>query len=131
MTYHIKKEDFIPIGTPSNVTPSTPIKVQPSGQMTPSSSISKSRHTKENIYSNVQQTPSQIRTLGVGPSSPHSISDMWNPILASLRRQKIRSLRDSYDQNEDDNSAGLNSVFALYSHVDDPIFYFEDVIKDE
>ena len=58
LTYHMKKEDFIPIGTPSNVTPSTPIKVQPSGQMTPSSSIRKAPHTQANTLSTVQQTPS-------------------------------------------------------------------------
>ena len=55
---------------------------------------------------------------------------MSNPTLASLRRQKIRSRRDIYEKNEGKNSASLNSLFALYSHVDDPI-HFEDAIKDE
>ena len=61
-----------------NVTPSTPIQAQPNGKITPS---------------NVQQTPSQIGILSVGPSSPHSTSssDMSNPTLASLRRKIIIS----------------------------------------
>ena len=55
---------------------------------------------------------------------------MSNSTLASLRRQKIRILRDIYEHNEGENSVGLNSLFALYSHVDDPI-HFEDSIKDK
>jgi len=55
---------------------------------------------------------------------------MSNSSLESLRRQKNKSLRDIYEQNEGENSIGLNSLFALYSHVDDPI-HFEYAIKDE
>ena len=99
------------------MTPSTPIQAQPSGKITPS---------------NVQQTPSQIGTLGVGLSSPYSTSssDMSNPTLASLRRKRTRILRDIYVQNEGENNAGLTSFFYLYSHLDDPI-HFEEEIKEE
>ena len=53
-----EKQYFIPVYTPSNVTPSTPIKVKPTCQMTPSSSIRKSPHTQANTLSTMQQTPS-------------------------------------------------------------------------
>ena len=96
------------------MTPSTPIQAQPSGKITPS---------------NVQQTPSQIGILGVGPSSTHSTSssDMSNPTLEILRRWRIRSLREIYEKNEGENNAGLTSLFSLYTHVDDPI-HFEEAI---
>ena len=39
------------------------------------------------------------------------------------RGKKFRNLSDFYDE-------GMNSLFALYCHVDDPI-HFEDAIKDK
>lgn len=47
-----------------------------------------------------------------------------------MRRQKFRSLTDIYEQNEGENNTGLNSLFVVYSHLDDPI-HFEDEIKDD
>jgi hypothetical protein len=127
-----EKKYLILASSPSNVTPSTPIQSQPSGQMTPSSRIRTNSHTQANNLSNVQKKPSQIGTLWDGPSRPHSTSssDMSNPTLNSLRKKKIRSLRDIYEQNEGEKNAGLNFVFSLYSHIDDPI-HFEEAIKEE
>lgn len=102
--------------------------------MTPSSSVRIAPCIQASTPSNVQQTSSTSSNQGAGPSSPHSTSpsssDMSNPTLASLRRQKIKSLRDIYEQNEGENNAGLISLFAFYSQVEDPIHY-EDAIKDD
>ena len=91
-------EDFTSTCT-SNVTPPTPIQGQNICQRTPLSSIRKTPHSQENTPSNVQQTPYSIGTLIADPSSPQSknSSDMSNPTLASLRRQKFKSLRDIYE----------------------------------
>lgn len=55
---------------------------------------------------------------------------MSSPSSASTRRLKFGNLNEIYEQDEIDNNVGLNSLFALFCHVDDPI-YFEDVIKEE
>ena len=55
---------------------------------------------------------------------------MSSPSLASTRRPKFRNLNEIYEQDEVDSSAGLNSLFELFCHVDDPI-HFEDVVKEE
>lgn len=39
-------------------------------------------------------------------------------------------MREIYEQNDVDNSAGLNSLFASFCHVDHPI-NFEDAVKEE
>jgi len=39
-------------------------------------------------------------------------------------------LNEIYEQDEGDNVVGLNSLFALFCHVDDPI-HFGDVVKAE
>ena len=41
------------------------------------------------------------------------------------RRPRFRNLNEIYEQGEVSNNTGLNSLFALYCHVDDPI-HFED-----
>lgn len=127
-----ENEDFISASTPSNATPPIVVQGQQSGQQMTPSSVRTTPHTQANTPSNVQVTPSSIGSLGAGPSSPHSTnaSDMSNPTLASLRRQKIRSLREIYEHNEGENNVGQTSLFALYSHVDDPI-HFEEAIKEE
>ena len=55
---------------------------------------------------------------------------MSSPSLASTRRPKFINLNEIYEQDEVDSSAGLNSLFALFCHVDDPI-YFEYVVKEK
>jgi len=47
-----------------------------------------------------------------------------------MRRQKFRNLSEIYEKNEAKSSIGLNSLFALFCHVDDPI-YFEDFFTKE
>lgn len=71
-------------------------------------------------------------TLGAGPSSLHSTrsSDMSNPTLVSLRKQKNRILKEIYGKNDGENNVGLTSLFSLYPHVENPI-HFEDAIIEE
>ena len=138
ITASLQQEDndvLTSANTHSNVTPSIPIQAQQSGpQVTPSTSVRVVSRLQGNTPISGQQTPSTTGTFSVGSATPQSTgstsSDTSNPTLENLRRQKIRSIRDIYEQNEGENSAGLNSLFALYSHVDDPI-HFEDAIKDD
>ena len=86
------------------MTPSTPIQAQQSGpQVTPSSNVRLVSCIHSSTPTSGQQTPSTSGHQGAGPSSPHSTSstssDMSNPTLTSLRRQKIRSIRDIYEKN--------------------------------
>lgn len=54
-----------------------------------------------------------------------------NPqIFARIKRHKFGNLSEIYEQNEVDISAGMNSLFALFFHVED-IIHFEDVVKEE
>ena len=39
-------------------------------------------------------------------------------------------MSDIYEQGEVNDNASLNSLFALYCHVDD-LIHFEDVVKEE
>jgi len=99
------------------VTPSTPIQVKQSRQQaTPS--------TNNRTISHSQASAS--------PSTPQSAtpSDMSSPSSTSRRIPKFRNLNEIYEQDEVDNSTGLNSLFALFFHVDDPI-HFEDAVKEK
>ena len=48
----------------------------------------------------------------------------------NTRRRRFRNLGEIYEQEEVDNNVGLNSLFSLFCHVDDPI-HFEYVFKEE
>lgn len=129
------EEEIILEDIPPNLTPHTPIQEKKSGPlMTPLRSTRKASCNQENTPSSGQTITTTIEIHSTCPSSPHSISsnstDISNPTLASLTRQKIISLRVIYEKNEGENNAGLNSLFALYSHVDDPV-HFEYAIKDK
>ena len=50
--------------------------------------------------------------------------------LASLRRKKIRSLSNTYEQDIVESSIDQTYLFALYSHVCDPIHYEEEIKED-
>ena len=55
---------------------------------------------------------------------------MSSPSSASISRPKFINLNEIYEQDEIESSGGLNSLFALFFHVDDPI-HLEDTIKEE
>ena len=56
--------------------------------------------------------------------------DMSSLSLVSVRRPKFRNLNQINEQDEVDSSISLNSLFALFCHVDDPM-HFEDAVKEE
>ena len=66
------------------------------------------------------------------PSTPQSAtpSDMSSPSSASISRPKFINLNEIYEQYEVYSSTCLNSLVALFCHVDDPI-HFEDAVKEE
>eukprot|EP00253_Pinus_taeda_P029599 PITA_29599 len=71
-----------------------------------------------------QGTPLR-RNESSSPSTPQSgnSSASSSTCTPNERGKKFRNLSDIYDE-------GMNSLFALYCHVDDP-FHFEDEIKDK
>ena len=128
-------EETMPVDTTPNMTPPTPIQSQQNvPQVTPSTSTRMASRVQANMPSSGYQTPTTTRTHSASPLSTQSTnslsSDTSNPTLASLRRQKFKSIREIYQQDRDENDTGLNSLFALYSHVNDPI-HFEEAIKNE
>eukprot|EP00253_Pinus_taeda_P015873 PITA_15873 len=75
-----------------------------------------------------QETPLR-RNESASPSTPQggnssAYSSTYTP---NERGKKFRNLSDIYEQEI--ANEGMNSLFALYCHVDDPI-HFEDAIKD-
>eukprot|EP00253_Pinus_taeda_P016232 PITA_16232 len=72
-----------------------------------------------------QQITPLRRNESASPSTPQSgnSSASSSTCTPNERGKKFRNLRDIYDE-------GMNSLFALYCRVDDPI-HFEDAIKDK
>eukprot|EP00253_Pinus_taeda_P012844 PITA_12844 len=86
----------------------------------------------------VQQTTPQagIRTAlrsqgSVSPSTPQGseIPSSLNGTSSTPRRPRFRNLNEIYEQGEVSNNTSLNSLFALYCHVDDPV-HFEDSVNE-
>eukprot|EP00253_Pinus_taeda_P035659 PITA_35659 len=71
-----------------------------------------------------QQATPLMRNESASPSTPQggNLSASSSTCTPNERGKKFRNLSDIYDE-------GMNSLFALYCHVDDPI-HFEDAIKD-
>eukprot|EP00253_Pinus_taeda_P030370 PITA_30370 len=71
-----------------------------------------------------QGTPLRINE-SASPSTPQggNSSASSSTCTPNERGKKFRNLSDIYDE-------GMNSLFALFCHVDDPI-HFEDAIKDK
>eukprot|EP00253_Pinus_taeda_P020884 PITA_20884 len=76
-----------------------------------------------------QATPLRING-SASPSTPQSgnSSASSSTCTPNERSKKFRNLSDIYEQEA--ANEGMNSLFALYCHVDDPI-HFEDAIKDK
>eukprot|EP00253_Pinus_taeda_P011023 PITA_11023 len=85
-----------------------------------------------------QATPSTNNSIvlrsqeSASPSMPQSAtpSEMSSPSSTSTRRPKFGNLNELYEQDEIESSAGLNSLFSLFCHIDD-LIHFEDVVKEE
>ena len=64
------------------------------------------------------------------PSTPQGadLSASTSTSSASKRGTRFRSLNEIYEQEE--TNEGMNSLFALYCHIEDPI-HFEEAVKDK
>ena len=114
---HEDGEELTTSSNSSTVTPSTPIQEQQSIQQeTPS------KNNRKVLYSEASDSPSTLRR-----TTP---SDISSPSSTSTRRQKFRNLNEIYEKDEFYSSIGLNSLFALFCHVDDRI-HSEDAVKEE
>ena len=105
---HENKEELTSESNSSTVTPSTPIQAQQSRQQGTTSTNNRTASCNQ---------------ASASPSMPQSAtsSDMSSPSSTSTRRPKFRNLNEIYEQDEVDSGVGLNSLFALFCHVDDPI----------
>ena len=70
-----------------------------------------------------------------GSASPRTPQGLETPSSSSgtpstPRRPRFINLSEVYEQEEVNNNTGLNSLFSLFCHVDDPI-HFEDAVKEE
>jgi len=75
-----------------------------------------------------QETPLR-RNESASPSTPQGGNSSASSSTCPLneRGKKFRNLSDIYEQEV--ANEGMNSLFALYCHVDDPV-HFEEAIKD-
>ena len=72
-----------------------------------------------------------MRSQGSATSStPQQVvtSSSSNGTPSTLGRPRFRNLSEIYEQGEVSNNTGLNYLFSLYCHVDDPI-HFEDGVN--
>jgi len=114
--YHMRTKDLTTVSNSSIVTASTPIQAQQSKhQVTPSTN----NRTTSCIQASASLNTPQITTP----------SDISSPSSASIS-PKFRNLNKIYKKYEVDNIVGLNSLFALFCHVDDSI-HFENAITEE
>ena len=75
-----------------------------------------------------QETPLR-RNESASPSTPQggNSSASSSTCTPNERGKKFRNLSDIYEQEAANKD--MNSLFALYCHVDDPV-HFEEAIKD-
>eukprot|EP00253_Pinus_taeda_P036044 PITA_36044 len=81
-------------------------------------------HSQTAVPTQRHQVTPLRRNESASPSTPQSgnSSASSSTCTPNERGKKLRNLSDIYDE-------GMNSLFALYCHVDDPI-HFEDAIKE-
>eukprot|EP00253_Pinus_taeda_P031401 PITA_31401 len=110
---HEEEQEGATTNNPSLVAPPPPQKIQ---QTTPQAGIRTSLRSQGNASSSTPQG-SEIPSSSDGtPSTP--------------RRPRFRNLNEIYEQGEVSTNTGLNSLFALYCHVDDPV-HFEDAVNED
>ena len=107
--YHDEDKENVAENNTSSVAPPPPTKGQ---QGTPQAGV---------------RTPLR-RNESASPSTPHGadLSASSSTTTPNERRTKFRNLNEIYEQEA--ANEGMNSLFSLYCHVDDPI-HFEDAIK--
>eukprot|EP00253_Pinus_taeda_P024683 PITA_24683 len=110
---HEEEQEEKAANNPSLVVPPPPKQIQ---QTTPQAGIQTALRNQGSASSSTPQG-SEIPSSSDGtPSTP--------------RRPRFRNLNEIYEQGEVSNNIGLNSLFALYCHVDDPV-HFEDVVNED
>lgn len=122
---HEDKEELTATSNTSTTNPSTLIQVQQRSQQ-----VTSSKNNRTMSCNQESTTPSTPQRPAMSSNLCITLSDMLSPSSASIRRQNFRNLSEFYDQTGIDSSAGQNSLFALFCHVDD-LIHFEDVVKEE
>ena len=71
-----------------------------------------------------------ISDNSASPSTPQGayLNASTSTSTPSERGKRFRNLNEIYEQEE--ANEGMNSLFALYCHVEDPI-HFEEAVKDK
>eukprot|EP00253_Pinus_taeda_P033359 PITA_33359 len=110
---HEEEQEGTTTNNPSLVVPPPPQQIQ---QTTPQTGI---RTTLRNQGSASSSTPQ-------GSEIPSSSDGT----LSTPRRPRFRNLNEIYEQGEVSTNTGLNSLFDLYCHVDDPI-HFQAVVNED
>eukprot|EP00253_Pinus_taeda_P021224 PITA_21224 len=110
---HEEEQEGTTANNPSLVVPPPPQQVQ---QTTPQAGIRTALRSQGSASSSTPQGLKIPSSSDGTPSTP--------------RRPRFRNLNEIYEQGEVSNNTGLNSLFALYCHVDDPI-HFEDVVNED
>eukprot|EP00253_Pinus_taeda_P010280 PITA_10280 len=109
----LDKQEGTTANNPSLVVPPPPQQIQ---QITPQAGIRTALRSQGSASLSTPQG-SQIPSSSDGtPSTP--------------RRPRFRNLNEIYEQREVSTNTGLNSLFALYCHVDDPV-HFEDAVNED
>eukprot|EP00253_Pinus_taeda_P012936 PITA_12936 len=109
---HEEEEEGTAANNPSLVTSPPPQQVQ---QTTPQARI---RTTLRNQGSSSPSTPQGFEIPSSSDGTP-----------STPRRPRFRNLNEIYEQGEVSNNTGLNSLFALYCHVDDPVHFEDGIIE--
>eukprot|EP00253_Pinus_taeda_P017055 PITA_17055 len=110
---HEEEQERTTTNNPSLVVPPPPQQIQ---QTTPQAGIRAALRNQGSVSSCTPQGY-EIPSISDGtPSTP--------------RRPKFRNLNEIYEQGEASTNTGLNSLFALYCHVDDPV-HFEDAVNED
>ena len=110
---HEEKDECTTTNNSSTVVPPPPTQAQ---QSTPQAG---NKTTLRNQGSASPSTPQGSKTPSSSSGTP-----------STPRRPKFRNISEIYQQDEADSNAGINSLFALFCHVDDPI-HFEDAVKED
>eukprot|EP00253_Pinus_taeda_P030205 PITA_30205 len=110
---HEEEEEGTAENNPSLVAPPPPQQVQ---QTTPQAGIRTELRSQGSASPSTPQGSETPSSSDGTPSTP--------------RRLRFRNLNEIYEQGEVSNNIGLNSLFALYCHVDDPV-HFEDAVNED
>ena len=122
---HEDKEELTTTSNYSTMTPSTPIQAQQRNQQ-----VTLSINNMKMSGSRASNTPSTPQRLATSSTVSATSNYMSSPSSATIRRHKFKNLSEIYEQNEVDSGVGLNSLFALFCDVEDPI-HFENEVKEE